>query len=187
MSRGDLSLVTHRISPVLYVMGLREKATKLFFILVVMCLVAFLLSRVAFKFISGLVRLNACYYAFSLLARAERMPRAMSPNLPRLELYVPALGAALPHNRHQGRYCFILLVAHIPPWAYRVASCPSTAPRGHPQFYRAKHSYFLELDARFRTGFKGASSVMHDERVYQPPNSETTCREQLNNANSNVP
>lgn len=50
MSRGDLSLVTHRISPVLYVMGLREKATKLFFILVVMCLVAFLLSRVAFKF-----------------------------------------------------------------------------------------------------------------------------------------
>ena len=31
MSRGDLSLVTHRISPVLYVMGLREKATKLLF------------------------------------------------------------------------------------------------------------------------------------------------------------
>lgn len=95
-------------------------------------------------------------------------------------------GRSLAERR--GRSCFILLVAHIPPWAHRVASCIELSSTGPPpSFYRAKHSYFLELDARFCTGFKGASSVMHDERVNQPPDSETTCGEQLNDANSDVP
>ena len=99
----------------------------------------------------------------------------------------PPFGAALPHDRHQGRVCLILLVAHIPPVGPGWPRVLSSAPRGYPQFYCARQPYFLEFDARLCTGFKGASSVMHGERIYQPPDAETSCGEQLNDANSDVP
>ena len=43
-----------------------------------------------------------------------------------------------------------------------------------------------ELDAWCRTGLEGASSVVHDECVYQPPDAETSCGEQLDDADSDV-
>ena len=45
--------------------------------------------------LSGLVGFNACHYAFSLLARAERTPRATTPNPLGFAIPNLAFGAAL--------------------------------------------------------------------------------------------